>query len=63
MDSRRIDHIQTDAMQIDGLMQGISGGSGNLRDNGSVLSQQHIQQRRFSGIGLSNNNCGYAFFH
>ena len=60
-DSGRIHNIQSNPMNPDLFLQSISRGSGNIRDNGPLLSRQHIHQRGFSGIGFSNNHGSDAF--
>ncbi len=60
--SRSIRQYQRKTVNGGAFLNGIPGGSGNIRYNGSVFSQQRIHQGGFPHVRLSNNGYANPFF-
>ena len=57
----RINQPQSQSGHLDGFLHRVPRGSGNIADNGPVISQQGIQQAGFSHIGRSGDRRADAF--
>ena len=50
------------AAEADLFLQGVPGGAGHLGDDGPVIAQQGVKQRRFPGVGQAQQHRGDAPF-
>ena len=50
-----------DAVDVDIFLYGITGGAGNIRNDGAVLFQEPVQERRFAYVWFPNDNGLQAF--
>ena len=55
-DSSGVDKLDGQTIDIDPLSKYVSGSTGILGHNGSILPTQKIQQARFSNIGFADND-------
>ena len=56
---------ESEAETFDGarVLHRVSGGSGNVRDNGPVVPKKGVEERGFASVGCTNDGDRDAFFH
>ena len=57
-----VDKAEGDAVEGEGFLNGVARGAGDVADDGTVVSQQGVEQRRLAGIGFADDGHRDAAF-
>ena len=55
-----VDEPIGDALQVDDVFDGVAGSAVYVGDEGAFFSQEGVEEGRFAGIGLADDDGGYA---
>ena len=59
----RVDHPEFGARDVERLLDGVACGARAGADDGAIVAQQRVHQRRFADIRPADDGHGYSVFH
>ena len=57
-----VDEAEEGAVDVEGVLDGVAGGAGDVRHDGAFVLEQRVQQSRFAHIRLADDGHGDAAF-
>ena len=51
-----VDDVEGNALDLDGLAQGVAGGAGDVGDDGPLLAGETVEQAGLADVGLTNEH-------
>ena len=61
-DASGVDETEGDTAQLDAVFNGIASGALNVADDGTLFTNESVEQRALTYVGRSNDGNRYAVF-